>query len=53
MAAEDRSMELKVKYDGLQELIVTLKDGQGAKKVCIHISSVWGKERNGRYLFSF
>lgn len=33
VAAEDRSMELKVKYDGLQELIATLKDSQGAKKV--------------------
>lgn len=32
-AAEDYSMELKLRYDGLQELIVTLKDGQGAKKV--------------------
>jgi len=35
LAAEDRSIELKVKYDGLQELITTLKDGQGAKKVSI------------------
>ena len=32
-------MELKVKYDGLQELIATLKDGQGAKKVIYTFSS--------------
>ena len=33
LAVEDTSIELKTKYDGLQELIQTLKDGQGAKKV--------------------
>ena len=30
-------MELKLKLDGLQELIATLKDGQGAKKVTTYI----------------
>ena len=31
--AEGRSSELEMKLIGLQELIVTLKDGKGAEKV--------------------
>ena len=33
--AEERLLEVQIKYEGLQDLIAALKDGKGAQKVNI------------------